>query len=105
MSRLSRPTRRGDVETYVIPDGASLLFDPVTEAGYPLDLVCSLVWDYCDGMLSELEIAHEIAALLPDAADAASCTLAILDDLARQGLLRPTVTLQAPPERDSSQNQ
>ncbi len=84
-----RPQRRPDVETYVLPDGTSLLFDPVTEAGHSLDVLRSLVWDYCDGANAREAIAGEIAALLPQAADAADHTLTVLDEFARAGLLAP----------------
>lgn len=61
----SHPLRRADVETYVLPDGTTLLFDPRSESGLPLDVLSSLIWDYCDGALSEEDIVAEVVALLP----------------------------------------
>jgi hypothetical protein len=81
------PTRRPDVETYVLPDGTSLLFDPVTEAGHPLDVVSSLIWDYCDGTLARDAIAGELVALLPQVPDAAAHAYVVLDEFAQLGLL------------------
>jgi hypothetical protein len=83
------PRRRAEVETYVLPDGSSLLFDPETEAGHPLDVWRSLIWDYCDGALAADAIAGEIVALVPQIADAAEFTRAVLDEFAQAGLLVP----------------
>jgi hypothetical protein len=83
------PLRRADVETYVLPDGTSLLFDPISEAGHPLDVLRSLIWDYCDGSLSDTQIAQEVAELLPEQAEAASYALHVLEEFGQQGLLAP----------------
>jgi hypothetical protein len=64
MRASSYPTRRPDVKTYVLPDGTALLFDPVVEGGLPLDVLSSLIWDYCDGALSADEILDSPYALI-----------------------------------------
>jgi hypothetical protein len=71
----------------VLPDGSSLLFDPATDAGHVLDAVGSLVWDYCDGALSEDEIADEVAGLLPDETHLSTEVRRLLADFAQAGLL------------------
>lgn len=87
MSPTSHPQRRPDVETYVLPDGTSLLYDPANEAGHPLDLVQSLIWEYCDGACSADEIAREVAALAPADPAAHEFALHMLNELAERGLL------------------
>jgi hypothetical protein len=82
-----RPTRRADIETYDLPDGASLLYDPIAEIGYPLDILRSLIWDYCDGTLSTAEIASEVAALLKQETGASAEASRIVQEFARTGLL------------------
>lgn len=89
MSPTANPNRRSDVETYILPDATALLYDPAADTAHPLDVVMALIWEYCDGQLSADGIAHEIAALLPQAPDAVAHTLAILDEFARVGLLAP----------------
>jgi hypothetical protein len=87
MSETTRPQRRPEVETYVLPDGTALLYDSVTEAGHPLDVLHALIWDYCDGALTRDEIAQEVATLLPSDPTAHDYTLLVLDELAERGLL------------------
>jgi hypothetical protein len=87
MWQIIHPLRRADVETYILPDGASLLYDPVAEVGYPLDLLRSLIWDYCDGTVSTAEIAAEVAALLPQEAEARADASRIVQEFRRTGLL------------------
>ncbi len=93
MSQVSRsasalpPQRRSDVETHVLPDGTSLLYDPIADVGYPLDLVRSLMWDLCDGTLTSEEIARELATLLPQHETAALYSLHVLDEFVARGLL------------------
>lgn len=96
MPRPACPLRRPDVETYVLPDGTSLLFDTVTEAGLPLDVLRSLIWDYCDGTLSPEQIAAEVATLLPGEAEAAPHTLRVLEEFAEQGLLATPAQVSRP---------
>jgi len=86
------PRRRLDVETHVLPDGTSLLFDPKTEAGHPLDVLRSLIWDYCDGTLTADEISLEIAALLPQESEAGKYTLHVIEEFAHDGLLLTSAT-------------
>src|SRR5579863_9394049 len=92
----ARPLRRSDVETYILPDGSALLYDPRSESGHPLDVVRALIWDYCDAQLTRDEIAQEIAALLPQAPDAVTYTLSVLEEFALAGLLAPEAP-SAPP--------
>lgn len=87
MSASAHPIQRPDVETYVLPDGTSLLFDPVSESGLPLDTLSSLIWDYCDGALSVDEIASEVVALLPQVADVGAHVLTVIHGFEEYGLL------------------
>jgi hypothetical protein len=87
MSAPAHPVRRADIETHVLPDGTSLLYDPTTELGLPLDVLSSLIWDYCDGALSDDEIAGEVAALLPEIADVAAHVLSVIEGFEHQGIL------------------
>ena len=87
MSASAHPIRRPDVETYVLPDGTSLLFDPVNESGLPLDTLSSLIWDYCDGALSANEIANEVTALIPQIADVEAHVLTVIHGFEEYGLL------------------
>jgi hypothetical protein len=97
MSVPSHPVRRQDVETYVLPDGTSLLYDPVSEAGMPLDVVSSLIWDYCDGALSDDEIVGEMVALLPQVTDMDAHVLSVIAGFEQLGLLlRPARANNAP---------
>ena len=86
-SDASRPRRRPDVETYVLPDGTALLYDPIADVGFPLDLMHSLLWDFCDGILTSEGIVGELAALLPHDDTAAESARQILAEFAVQGLL------------------
>lgn len=90
MSVPSHPVRRQDVETYVLPDGTSLLYDTVSESGMPLDTLSSLIWDYCDGALSDEEIVREIVALLPQINDVSAHVLTVIAGFEELGLLRPS---------------
>ncbi len=93
----SHPVRRPDIETYVLPDGTSLLFDPIRESGLPLDVLSSLIWDYCDGELSDEEIVGEVVALLPQIADVGVHVLSVIAGFEQQGLLlRPARAHSAP---------
>jgi hypothetical protein len=97
MSTLSHPVRRADVETFVLPDGTSLLYDPISEAGLPLDVLSSLIWDYCDGALSDDEIVREVVALLPQITDVGAHVLSVIEGFEQQGvLLRPAGISSAP---------
>ena len=87
MSPVCYPTRRPDVETHILPDGTSLLFDPVTNMGHVLNTAGSLVWDYCDGTLTGEQIADELASLQPDDPEMRAVTHELLDTLDRTGLL------------------
>jgi hypothetical protein len=72
---------------HVLPDGSSLLFDPVNSEGHTLSPLGALTWDYCDGALSCQEIATEIAALIPHATEAHGAIRELLDQFAERGLL------------------
>src|SRR5215469_2381840 len=74
-----RPRQRPEVETHLLPDGTCLLFDNRTEMGHVLNAVAALVWDYCDGTLTEAQIADEVATLLPSEPGGNS----VRDDIAR----------------------
>jgi len=87
MSPESHPQARAEVEMHVLPDGSSLLFDPVESEGHVLSPIGALAWDYCDGALSCAEIAAEIAALIPAVSEARGAVLELLDEFSERGLL------------------
>lgn len=93
MQAPSRPNRRSDVETYVLPDGTSLLFDPVSEIGHPLDVFSSLIWDYADGTLSVDEIVREVCELVPQIEGMQAHTLDVLREFSELGLLADGLAL------------
>jgi hypothetical protein len=78
----------------VLPDGTSLLYDPIADVGYPLDLVRSLMWNLCDGQLTREDIAREMATLLPQHETAALYALHVLDDFEARGLLEAAGDVQ-----------
>lgn len=81
------PLRRADVETYLLPDGSCVLFDPRLGEGFTLNAAGALVWEYCDAALSTDEIAREVATLLPGEARAYTDGLAVIAQLLEDGLL------------------
>ena len=81
------PLRRADVETYLLPDGSCVLFDPRLGEGFTLNAAGALVWEYCDAALSSDEIAREVAALLPNEPQAYTDGLAVISQLLEAGLL------------------
>jgi coenzyme PQQ synthesis protein D (PqqD) len=81
------PLRRADVETYLMPDGSCVLFDPRLGEGFTLNAAGALVWEYCDAALSPDEIAREVAALLPNEPQAYTDGLAVISQLLEAGLL------------------
>lgn len=90
MRSISRlPTARPEIEAYIVPDGTCFLFDPTREAGYALDQLGALVWDYCDGMTTQEVIAAEVGALLPDHPETAERVGELLAMFAAEGLLLP----------------
>jgi hypothetical protein len=89
MAHEPRPTRRPNVETHLLPDGTCLLFDPERDEGHTLNVAGALVWDYCDGTLSALQIAQELADLLPQHPEVREETSLLLTQLAAYGLLLP----------------
>lgn len=90
-----RPKTRPDVETHILPDGSSLLFDPLTCEGHALDIVGALVWDYCDGTLTTDEIAGAIAELVPQDGRLCEEVMRFLGQFARRGLLLSTASVEA----------
>ncbi len=81
------PLRRADVETYLMPDGSCVLFDPRLGEGFTLNAAGALVWEYCDAALSTEEIAREVASLLPNEPQAYTDGLAVMSQLRELGLL------------------
>jgi len=81
------PLRRADVETYLLPDGSCVLFDPRLGEGFTLNAAGALVWEYCDAALSTDEIAREVASLLPNEPQAYTDGLAVISQLLDAGLL------------------
>lgn len=70
-----------------MPDGACFLYDPVSDAGFTLDQLGALVWDYCDGVTPVERIVAEITELLPANEEAVARVPALLTHLAQEGLL------------------
>jgi Coenzyme PQQ synthesis protein D (PqqD) len=81
------PLQRADVETYLLPDGSCVLFDPRVEEGFTLNAAGALVWEYCDAALSTEEIAREVASLLPNEPEAYADGLAVISQLLELDLL------------------
>jgi hypothetical protein len=81
------PLRRADVETYLMPDGSCVLFDPRLGEGFTLNAAGALVWEYCDAALSTDEVAREVASLLPNEPKAYTDGLAVISQLLEAGLL------------------
>jgi hypothetical protein len=81
------PLRRADVETYLMPDGSCVLFDPRLGEGFTLNPAGALVWEYCDAALATEEIAREVASLLPSEPHAYTDGLAVIAQLLEDGLL------------------
>jgi len=81
------PLRRADVETYLMPDGSCVLFDPRQGEGLTLNAAGALVWDYCDAALSTEEVAREVASLLPNEPQAYTDGLAVMSQLRELGML------------------
>ncbi len=100
MSPDTRPQARPEIEMHVLPDGSSLLFDPVESAGHVLSPIAALAWDYCDGALRCDEIAGEIAALDPHLAETRAGILKLLDEFAGRGLLLVPDTISRTVESD-----
>jgi hypothetical protein len=87
MSDRFTPHARPDVEAHVMPDGTTLLFDPISEEGHVLDVLGSLVWDYCDGKMTSDAIIADIEALGPQFGEARAAVLALLHEFAERTLL------------------
>lgn len=94
LSHESVPTRRPDVETYLLPDGTCLLFDPLAAEGHVLSVLGALVWDYCDGTTNRDEVTAQIAGLLPEAVHLPDEVVELLDRFEDLGLLLRTDAAQ-----------
>lgn len=81
------PLARPEVEAYLVPDGTCFLFDPIQDAGFSLDQLGALVWDYCDGQMPPASIVAEVVTLLPELPDAAARVHDWLASFEAQGLL------------------
>jgi hypothetical protein len=91
----TRLRQQPGVESYFLPDGSCLLFDPASDEGYALNIAGALVWDYCDGELTGAEVAGELASLLPQYGDMQEAAEQLLDELLELGLLAPMPTPQS----------
>jgi hypothetical protein len=100
----SFPLRRADIETYLMPDGSCVLFDPRLGEGFTLNAAGALIWDYCDAALSPDEIAREVAALLPDEPQAYADGLALIARLLDAGLLETQSERANAPATDDAEN-
>lgn len=91
------PLARPEVEAYIVPDGTCFLFDPTHDAGFALDQLGALVWDYCDGETSQSGIIAEVAALLPGHSDVEARVREWLASFASNGLLAGGVLSEQSP--------
>lgn len=97
---MSQPTylrQHPEVESHYLPDGTCLLFDPTANKGYTLNVAGALVWDYCDGVLTDSQIAQELVELLPGHPDVQAETEHLLRELVECGIL-----ISAPPASGNS---
>lgn len=92
MSQTTYLRQHPEVESHFLPDGTCLLFDPMTNQGYTLNVAGALVWDYCDGALTDRQIAQELVDLLPQYPDVQTETAQLLCELVERGML-----ISAPP--------
>jgi len=91
----TRLRQQPGVESFFLPDGSCLLFDPASDEGYALNIAGALVWDYCDGELTGAEVAGELASLLPQYVEMQAVAEQLLDELLELGLLAPVSTPQS----------
>jgi hypothetical protein len=98
MSQATYLRQHPEVESHFLPDGTCLLFDPMTNQGYTLNLAGALVWDYCDGALTESQIAQELVELLPQEPAVRAETEQLLRDLVERGLLVSVLPSDGPSE-------
>ncbi len=81
------PRRRADIEIELMPDGSALLYDAVTDQAQVLAPLAALIWEMLDGMLSETELAAQIASDVPPLPQPAATLAAVLQDFRAQGLI------------------
>lgn len=86
MSLPVTPRRRDDIETHLMPDGSSLLYDPASSEGHVLNVTGSFIWEYCDGALTPDQIAAELAELLPQEPDIHAEALRLIAEFQELGL-------------------
>jgi Coenzyme PQQ synthesis protein D (PqqD) len=98
------PLRRADVETYVLPDGSCVLFDPHLGEGFTLNASGALIWEYCDAALATEEVAREVASLLPNEPHAHTDGLAVIAQLLEDGLLEMQSERATVAASDASEN-
>jgi len=86
------PRARGDVEQVVI-DGETVIYDPVDEAVHHLNATATVIWRCCDGHGTVDELVAELVTTYGAPAQQVGTEVrALLDDLARRGLVAPAGT-------------
>jgi hypothetical protein len=85
-----QPRHRPEVEMEVLPDGSALLFDPRDDRGHILTALGALIWEMCDGLLTDEEIVAECSALIPSEPQIADVTRAHLREFREMHLLVST---------------
>lgn len=87
MSQTTYLRQHPQAEAHFLPDGTCLLFDPITNQGYTLNIAGALVWEYCDGALTDSQITQELVDLLPQYPDVRTETEQLLQELVDRGML------------------
>ena len=89
MAEKQNSRRRDDVQTEDLPDGSTLLFDPVNLMTYPISSSASLVWRACDGSHGTDEIVDQMESRYEvDREPAERDVSKLLQDFAEFGLLQ-----------------
>ncbi|MBX9879527.1 MAG: PqqD family protein [Candidatus Obscuribacterales bacterium] len=81
--------RNDEIKTTLMPDGHVVLFNTKTEWAQVLNPVGALVWEYCDGTTSVMEMTDEISKLLEtDKTALQNDVNSLIDELLTQGLIK-----------------
>lgn len=59
--------RNPNITTKLLPDGHVVLFCAKTEWAYVVNPIGAIIWELCDGQLSDAEILRELQGLIPGA--------------------------------------
>jgi hypothetical protein len=87
MSSSDHPRGRTEVEAHVLSHASCLLIDRVTGRGQAITALDALVWDCCDGALSQDHIANQAPLLAPQVPTMRDSVYRLLEAFADHGLL------------------